>query len=132
MLPRQQEKSGRIASDREVADARIGEGAVAGQALVVQRREDRIERVLDGAQVASRGAGADLAALDEDDPRSAVGHDRRGRAADDAATDDDDVRARARSVESIVVAHAREDIGLSICDDAHASCLHPEPHEEAR
>jgi hypothetical protein len=90
----EQEQPRRFTTDAQVARAGLGQRSVPGQALGVERNESRVERVLDRAEIAPGCPGADGGALDDDDRRTPVGHDRGRRAADDAAADDDDVGAR--------------------------------------
>ena len=92
----QQEQPGRLVADREPVAGDARERAVAGEALGVEASEDRVERMLDRAEVAAGRAGPDGRLLDEDDGRAPVGHDRRCRGADDAPADDDDVGLRRR------------------------------------
>ena len=70
----QQEQPRGLVADREpvLGDAR--ERAVAGEALGIEPAEDRVERMLDRAEVAAGSAGPDRGLLDEDDgaPRSAM------------------------------------------------------------
>ena len=65
-----------------------GERAVGIHRFAVQREQDRIERVLDGPRVASRGAGRHGCAFDQGDVRASLGEQGRRRAADDPAADD--------------------------------------------
>ena len=65
---------------------------------MIERRECRIEWVLDRAEIAAGGAGTDRRALDEGDPRAAIGEDGGRRAADDPSTDDDDLGSHPRSI----------------------------------
>ena len=76
----------------------IGRGQLAVQAdrLAVERREDRVERVLDDAGVRPRCPGRQTVALDQRDGRSGLGEERRRGRPDDPATDDDDVRSGGR------------------------------------
>ena len=86
----EQQQASRAGVDVEFG-SHIGQGPVSAQALVIQRSQHRVERVLDGAQVASGRARSDGAALDQHDPRASISHDRRSGAADDPASNDDNV-----------------------------------------
>ncbi len=76
----------------------VGEGPVAGQALVVERGEDRVERMLNRPEVSAGRPGADGGALDQRDPRAAIGEDGGRGAADDPSADDDDLGSHEPSI----------------------------------
>ena len=61
---------------------------------LVQRREHRIERMLDHAGVAPQCPGGDLGRLNEDDGRAALSRKGGRRATDDPAANDEQIRMR--------------------------------------
>ena len=61
------------------------------EALLEQRRQRRVHRVLEEARVAPRGRRADAVALDEQHRGAGLGEERGDRAADDPGPDDGDV-----------------------------------------
>ena len=93
----EQEQSCRLVADGKAACA-VGQGSVASQTLVVQRREHRVERMLNRPKVSAGRAGADGAALDERDPRAAIGEDGCRRAADDSSADDHDLASHSPNI----------------------------------
>ncbi len=58
---------------------------------IEERLEDRVVRMLHGAEVAPGSSGADRRGLDQRDRRAVLGEHRGSGAADDPAPDDDDV-----------------------------------------
>ena len=82
--------------DRLIAQAEPeierGQVPVEVDGLAIERREDRVERMLDDAGIRARGARGESLALDDRDPRAAIGEERRRSRADDPAADDDDIR----------------------------------------
>ena len=85
----QQQEPGRLRREGEVT---VGQRAVVLQRGLMQRREHRIEWMLDHAGVPAGGTGADLRRLDQEHRRPALGGEGRRGAADDPAADDEQVR----------------------------------------
>ena len=93
----EEEQPGRLRADGEATPA-VGKRPVAGQALVVERGEHRIERMLNGSEVPAGRPGPDGGALDQRDPRAAIGEDGGCSAADDPSADDDDLGSHSPSI----------------------------------
>ena len=87
-------------SDRRSREVELGTGpgqaTVSVQAVVVEGGQDGVERVLNHAQVAAGGAGADGGGLEERDAEAALGEHGGRRAADDPGPDDGDLGQHAR------------------------------------